>query len=215
MIFFDDMIDDQIIKRNILIQSIHDDMISIFFWKFCYMFLRYFLIYLYDEQNWNKLISFRDHNVSKDFLARRLEQNQIEKHDIEFENDDEFEFVEIADLNAKKKNENENDEIDCDKRRFTRVIQKKFYRYQLQISHLLYYFFFCDVFESTSIVTNDLTSLSSTRAITFKYDRWISSRKHTHFFLFLFSFSKLWIVRFTINSSSNVWYCDDTIVEIQ
>ena len=31
MILFDDMIDDQIIKRNILIQSIHDDMISISF----------------------------------------------------------------------------------------------------------------------------------------------------------------------------------------
>ena len=31
MIFSDDMIDDQIIKRDILIQSIHDDMISISF----------------------------------------------------------------------------------------------------------------------------------------------------------------------------------------
>ena len=31
MIFFDDMIDIDIIERDILIQNIHDDMISIFF----------------------------------------------------------------------------------------------------------------------------------------------------------------------------------------
>ena len=61
------------------------------------------------------MISFRNHNANKKFFVRRFEQNQIEKHDIEFKNDDEFESVKIIDLNAKKKNENENDEIDCDK----------------------------------------------------------------------------------------------------
>ena len=215
MILPDDMTDDQIIKRDILIQSIHDDMISILFWKSCYMSLRYPLIYLYDEQSWNKLIPLRDHNASKGLLARRPEQNQIERHDIEFENNDESESVEIADLNAEKKNENEDDEIDCDKRESTRVTQKKFYRYQLQINHLLYYLPFCDAFEPTSIATNGLASLPSTRAITPKYDRWAPSRKHTHPSLFLFPFSKLWTVRPTTSPPSNVWYCGDTIVEIQ
>ena len=84
MIFFDDMSDDRIIERDILIQSIHDDLISIFFWHFCYMSLRYSLIYFYDEQSWNKLISFRDHDINNNFLVKRSESDQMKRHDMKF-----------------------------------------------------------------------------------------------------------------------------------
>ena len=171
MILPDDMTGDQTIERDILVQSIHGGMISIPFWESCYMPLRYPLIYPYGEQSWNKLIPLRGHNASKGLLARRPGQGQIERHGIEFGDDGEPESVEVADLDAEEENGNEDDEAGCGRGGSTRVTQKEFYRYQLQVSHLLYYLPFCDAFGPTSIATSGLASLPPTRAITPKYGR--------------------------------------------
>ena len=71
------------ISTHILLCSLL--MISIFFWHFCYMFFRYFFIYSYDEQNWNKNISFNEHDVINNFLARRSKLNEISRYDMKFD----------------------------------------------------------------------------------------------------------------------------------
>ena len=58
---------------------------------------------------------------------------------IEFENE---EFSHSNAMTKTKKTKKNEDDATCDKKKFTRIIQKKYYRYQLQINHMLYCFVF-------------------------------------------------------------------------
>ena len=91
--------------------------------------LRYSFIYFYDEQNWNKKISLNKHDIVNNLLARRFKSNQVERHNITFENRDKPKienFFNFDDSNTAQNNEND---AVCDKKEFTRITQKKFYRY--------------------------------------------------------------------------------------
>ena len=58
---------------------------------------------------------------------------------IESENEKFFHSDAITKTKKTKKNENN---ATCDKKKSTRIIQKKYYRYQLQINHMFYCFAF-------------------------------------------------------------------------
>ena len=149
MILPDDMSGDRVIERDILVQSIHGGMISIPFWQSCYMPLRYPLIYPYGEQSWNKLIPLRGHDASEGLLARRPGLGQVERHGMEFREGDGGEPEDVEpphpDAQAEEAEENsgggdvdEDGGVACGRGGSTRVTQKEFYRYQLQVSYLAY-----------------------------------------------------------------------------
>ena len=48
------------------------------------MTLRYFLIFVFDEQNWNAKISLNDFVVNDNLLARRVFKDEMQRHDISF-----------------------------------------------------------------------------------------------------------------------------------
>lgn len=149
MILPDDMSGDRVIERDILVQSIHGGMISIPFWQSCYMPLRYPLIYPYGEQSWNKLIPLRGHDASKGLLARRPGPGEVERHGMDFREEDGGEPEDVEpphpDAEAEEAEENsgggdvdEDGGVACGRGGSTRVTQKEFYRYQLQVSYLAY-----------------------------------------------------------------------------
>ena len=96
---------------------------------------------------------FCDYNVSKNLFVKRSKLDKIKRHKINFreKNNDKLKNVNFFYSNAKTKktkknlsesNMNKNNNVVCNKEKFTRIIQKKFYRYQLQINYLIYCFFF-------------------------------------------------------------------------
>ena len=84
---------DQSIKRDILIQNIEDDdLMFIFYWQSCYMSLRYSLIFLHDEQNWNNKISLNDFQINRNLFVRRkrIASNDLYRYNQSFVNSELF-----------------------------------------------------------------------------------------------------------------------------
>ena len=85
IIMLDDQNDENSINKNILIQIQNENLIFIFYWQSCYMFLRYSLIFFWNEQNWNTKIAFEKHQNNIKLLIRRNESNVISRHELTFQ----------------------------------------------------------------------------------------------------------------------------------
>ena len=91
------------IERNIVMQIYDDDFIRRLYWHFCYMTLRYSLLFHCEKQSWMSIILLLDHENSCDLRVRKASLDAIsrfiQKHDQKY-NDDENERFE---RNQKKK----------------------------------------------------------------------------------------------------------------
>ena len=85
IIMLDDQNDENSINRNILIQVQNENLIFIFYWQSCYMFLRYSLIFLWNEQNWNNNIAFEKHQNNIKLLTRKNDSNVLSRHELIFQ----------------------------------------------------------------------------------------------------------------------------------
>ena len=92
------------------------------------MFLRYSLIFLYEEQSWMKLLSLLEHKNNNDLLARRV------KSDDDIDHHESFKIDESKSDNVDE-NDDENSDAFCERDDFKRVTQKEFYRYLSRIRH--------------------------------------------------------------------------------
>ena len=135
--------DEKSINKNILMQTQNENLISIFYWQSCYMFLRYSLIFSYNEQSWNKNMTFEKHQINMNLLTRKNELEILSRH--------EYAFIKLHVFLQKKKffrqniddvreqnqlQKEKNDDIDArvEKKKFKKMIQKKFYRFCLQVN---------------------------------------------------------------------------------
>ena len=127
---------DQSIKRDILIQNIeNDDLMFIYYTDnhvTCYYNI--FLIFLHDEQSWNNKISLNDFQINKNLFARRkrIASNDLFRHNQSFVN---FEIF-SQNVPSLKNEQNENvvaNDNRYNKRKSTRTIQTKFYKFLLQM----------------------------------------------------------------------------------
>ena len=119
------------IERDIVMQTYDDDFIRIFYWHFCYMTLRYFLLFFCEEQSWMSTIFLLDHENSRNLRVRKAAFDAIsrfiQKHDQKF-NDDENERSE-RDQNEK----NDDNDARVERKKSKRMTQRKFYSYIIQI----------------------------------------------------------------------------------
>ena len=137
IIMLENFNENQSIKRDILVQSIDDDLLSIFYWQFYYMSLRYFLIFSHDEQSWNAKISMKNHQINENLLTRWVNKDDLSRNRMFFLNDDES-FHEIFVVKNDDKNKKIFEiEMRCDKKDLKRTIQIEFYRFLLQINQFV------------------------------------------------------------------------------
>ena len=106
------------IERNIVMQIYDDDFIRVFYWHFCYMTFRYFLLFSCEKQNWMFNFFFLDHENSRDFRIRKIlfdaTFDSIQKHDQKFDDDENEKFArdqneknDDNDVRIEKKSRNE------------------------------------------------------------------------------------------------------------
>ena len=85
--------ENQSIKRAIFIQNIeNENLMSIFYWKSCYMSLRFFQIFSHDEQSWINQISLEIFQINRNLFAKRkrIEFDDFFRHNQSFVNSEVF-----------------------------------------------------------------------------------------------------------------------------
>ena len=127
----------QSIKRDILIQNIDNNLISIFYWQLCYMSLWYSLIFSHDEQSWNAKISLQNHQINKDLLTRKVNKNDISRHRMFCLNDNELLHEIFVAKNDDKNEKIYEINVQYNKKESKRTTQIKFYRFLLQINQFV------------------------------------------------------------------------------
>ena len=128
---------DKPIERDIVMQIYDDDLIRVPYWHFCYMALRYPLLFPCEEQSWMSTISLLDHENSRDLRARKAPPDatpkSIQKHDLEFDDDE--------DEKSARDQDEKNDDSDArvGRKESKRVTQREFYSYIIQIRRFLHF----------------------------------------------------------------------------